>query len=68
MKPPALPRSTPSPRCAAGGEGNLLELAVAAAKARATLGEISDAMEKPSAAQGRDPLDQRGLRPRIRHR
>jgi methylmalonyl-CoA mutase len=33
-------------RCAAGGEGNLLELAVAAAQARATLGEISDAMEK----------------------
>jgi methylmalonyl-CoA mutase len=32
--------------CAAGGDGNLLELAVAAAKARATLGEISDAMEK----------------------
>ncbi len=28
------------------GEGNLLELAVEAARARATLGEISDAMEK----------------------
>ena len=33
-------------KCAAGGEGNLLELAVAAARARATLGEISDAMEQ----------------------
>ena len=31
---------------AGGGEGNLLALAVEAAKARATLGEISDAMEK----------------------
>ncbi len=31
---------------AAGGTGNLLELAVEAAKARATLGEISDALEK----------------------
>jgi methylmalonyl-CoA mutase len=31
--------------CARGGEGNLLELAVAAAQARATLGEISDACE-----------------------
>ena len=31
---------------AAEGEGNLLEAAVAAAKARATVGEISDAMEK----------------------
>jgi methylmalonyl-CoA mutase len=31
---------------AASGEGNLLELAVNAARARATLGEISDAMEK----------------------
>lgn len=31
--------------CAAGGEGNLLELAVTAAQARATLGEISDALE-----------------------
>ena len=33
-------------RCAESGEGNLLELAVEAASARATLGEISDAMEK----------------------
>ena len=33
-------------RCAATGEGNLLELAVEAARQRATLGEISDAMEK----------------------
>ncbi|MCZ2114898.1 MAG: methylmalonyl-CoA mutase [Anaerolineae bacterium] len=33
-------------RAAAGGEGNLLELAVEAARARATLGEISDALER----------------------
>ncbi|MDR3076992.1 MAG: methylmalonyl-CoA mutase [Synergistaceae bacterium] len=31
---------------AAGGEGNLLELAVEAARARASLGEISDSIEK----------------------
>ncbi len=31
---------------AASGNGNLLEVAIAAAKARATVGEISDAMEK----------------------
>ncbi|WP_028580677.1 methylmalonyl-CoA mutase [Desulfogranum japonicum] len=31
---------------AAEGNGNLLEVAIAAAKARATVGEISDAMEK----------------------
>jgi len=33
-------------KCAEGGEGNLLALAVDAARKRATLGEISDAMEK----------------------
>lgn len=33
-------------KCAETGEGNLLELAVDAAKKRATLGEISDACEK----------------------
>jgi len=32
--------------CAGGEEGNLLELAVNAARARASLGEISDAMEE----------------------
>ena len=32
--------------CAKTGEGNLLELAIGAARKRATLGEISDAMEK----------------------
>jgi methylmalonyl-CoA mutase len=31
---------------AAGGEGNLLELAINAARAKATVGEISDALEK----------------------
>ncbi|HNX30792.1 MAG TPA: methylmalonyl-CoA mutase [Holophaga sp.] len=33
-------------RCAETGEGNLLELSVEAAKVRASLGEISDALEK----------------------
>jgi methylmalonyl-CoA mutase len=33
-------------KCAASGEGNLLELAVICARERASLGEISDAMEK----------------------
>lgn len=33
-------------RCAATGEGNLLELAIDAAKKRASLGEISEACEK----------------------
>jgi len=33
-------------KCAETGEGNLLELSVEAAKARASLGEISDACEK----------------------
>ncbi len=32
--------------CATSGDGNLLELAVNAARARASLGEISDALEK----------------------
>ncbi len=34
--------------CVESGEGNLLDLSVKAAKARATLGEISDAIEKVS--------------------
>lgn len=33
---------------AAGGDGNLLEAAVVAARARATVGEISSSMEKVS--------------------
>ncbi len=33
-------------RCAETGEGNLLDLSIKAARARATLGEISEAMEK----------------------
>jgi methylmalonyl-CoA mutase len=32
--------------CARSGQGNLLELAIVAARARATVGEISDALEK----------------------
>jgi len=34
-------------KCAGSGEGNLLELSVQAARLRATLGEISMALEKP---------------------
>jgi methylmalonyl-CoA mutase len=33
-------------KCASSGEGNLLELAITAAKARCTLGEISFALEE----------------------
>src|SRR6185437_13868723 len=33
-------------RCAAEGKGNLLALAIDAARAKATVGEISEAMEK----------------------
>ena len=33
-------------KCSETNEGNLLELSIAAARARCTLGEISDAMEK----------------------
>ncbi len=33
-------------RCAETGEGNLLELSIAAARARASVGEITEAMEK----------------------
>ena len=40
----ARPRSTPSPR-APRGDGNLLALCIDAARARATVGEMSDAME-----------------------
>ena len=32
--------------CARSGQGNLLELAIVAARARATVGEISEALEK----------------------
>ena len=39
-------RSTRSPRAAEGGNGNLLALAVDAARAKATVGEISFALEK----------------------
>ena len=35
-------------KCAETGEGNLLELSIIAARARATLGEISSAIEKVS--------------------
>ena len=40
-------------RCAESGEGNLLELSIEAAKARATLGEISGAIESIFKAKSR---------------
>ncbi|MGZ8259663.1 MAG: methylmalonyl-CoA mutase, partial [Caldimonas sp.] len=40
--------------CAKGGEGNLLDLAIRAVRARATVGEVSDALE---AAWGRHRAD-----------
>jgi len=45
-------------RAAESGEGNLLELAVNAARAKATVGEISDAMEK---IYGRHRMDTRAV-------
>ncbi len=45
-------------RCAASGEGNLLELAVDAARAKASVGEISDALE---AVYGRHRADIRSI-------
>src|SRR5690606_22381069 len=45
-------------RCAETGEGNLLALAVDAARARASLGEISDALEK---AWGRHQAQTRSI-------
>ncbi len=46
----------------AAGTANLLELAIDAARARATVGEISDAMEKSfGPPPRRDPCDQRRL-------
>ena len=43
---PCASRSNSWSKCAATGEGNLLECAVDAARKRATLGEISTALEK----------------------
>ena len=43
---PARPRSTRLTRAAETKTGNLLELAIVAARARASVGEISDALEK----------------------
>jgi methylmalonyl-CoA mutase len=45
-------------RCAGSGEGNLLELAVDAARAKASVGEISDALE---AVYGRHRADIRSI-------
>jgi len=45
----------------ARGDGNLLELAVEAARHRATLGEISDAMEAASSRYGTQPTPVKGV-------
>ena len=53
----------------AAGTGNLLALAVEAARARATLGEISDAMEEVFGRhKRRDPYDRRRVRHGLRGR
>jgi methylmalonyl-CoA mutase len=44
--PRCRPRSTALTKCAETGEGNLLDLSVKAMRLRATVGEISDALEK----------------------
>ena len=44
--PHSQPRLEALTKCAETGEGNLLELAIDAARHRATVGEISDALEK----------------------
>ncbi len=48
-------------RCAESGDGNLLALAVDAARARATVGEISDAMEKVFGRHTATPQSIRGV-------
>jgi methylmalonyl-CoA mutase len=45
-------------RCAESGDGNLLELAISAAREKATVGEISDALEK---VYGRHRADIRSI-------
>src|SRR5215831_7584906 len=69
-------RLTGLKRCAEAGEGNLLGLAVEAARARATVGEISDALEgvwgryqaeirSISGVYGGHFADDQGRRPRL---
>ena len=61
----ALDRLTEGAR----GDGNLLALAIDATRARATVGEISDALEAGVlAAPGRGPYDLRRVRRRVRGR
>ncbi len=55
----------PLPAVPPTGEGNLLALAVDAARERATLGEISDAMEK---AFGRHTATIRSISRRVQQR
>ena len=65
----AVRRSLTALTEAAQGEGNLLELAVAAARAKATVGEMSDAHgEGVGAAPGRDPYHLGSVQGRGRQR
>ena len=48
-------------RCAEDGQGNLLELAVTAARARATVGEISDSLEEVWGRHRAEPNSIRGV-------
>jgi methylmalonyl-CoA mutase len=54
-------RRTPSPQRGEGLENNLLALSVEAARARATLGEISDALERAFGRYGTKPEPVRGI-------
>jgi methylmalonyl-CoA mutase len=58
--PPSSPRDATSP-CRGGFESNLLALAVEAARARATLGEISQAMEDVFGRYGTEPTPVSGV-------
>jgi methylmalonyl-CoA mutase len=64
----ARPRQTPPPNLPhQGGGDNLLALSVDAARARATLGEISDALERAFGRYGTTPDPVRGIYGNARH-
>ncbi len=58
---PPSPLRGPPPRERGGFENNLLALAVEAARHRATLGEISDAMEAAFGRYGTQPVPVKGI-------
>ena len=66
--PPPLSSAERSPAPSRGGiENNLLALSVEAARARATLGEISDALERAFGRYGTKPEPVRGIYGTARH-